>query len=254
MKNKLYVAGLLIFALAVILIVAFAPSIFSSIDYGVSVQNVTGYSSCYQESATIANQAGNDGSCSLSYSGSYGSNGDTIPNQPPESGSGGNFENYSKLNDGNFDTYSPLLNDNNNGVFSNLVVTYIKPSNVVATNWTIKDANGTRKVAIPTNCLNYSLVNLTLGATQRSSLISSSQNGTYWYCRNSTGFQIIANSNTLNATSGFSGYLYEEGVNWTIASYETITIYQANRIYIIVIGSLIGIFVVLYLWKIVDEM
>ena len=149
---------------------------------------------CYQESTNTTNQSstgtgGNpsgDGSCGLSYTGSY-------------STSGSWFTTLYNLYDGNWDSY--------NGVFSNnasFYINYTKPTGALNSSlWKVKDIDSIKNLTIPFDCWNYSNSNTNFRVIAFSNFV-------YYYCKNITNWKLISNISGAR--------FYEEAMWWDISA------------------------------------
>ncbi|MFA5132768.1 MAG: LamG domain-containing protein [Candidatus Paceibacterota bacterium] len=163
---------------------------------------------CYQESATVFNQSGMDGSCGLRYNGSY-----SLPTL------------YHPINivDGN---------DSTSATGSYLYVNYTKPDNSVNTSlWRVKavfeESAEIRNLSIPYPCWNYSEVTLNLRAYACGfdwySCSSEDDDSVGFSCWNGSSWQNIYNHSNVSVQYS----MYEEGMWWNISE-EKYSFYSWN--------------------------
>ena len=102
----------------------------------VSLDTAT-YSMCYQESANTSNQGGNDGSCGLSYGGSYAWAGSTVTD--PTSAFDGNWSSYA--------LFAPISSP-----YPTMNFTYYKPVNALNSSlWQVEDTS-INNLSIDSDC------------------------------------------------------------------------------------------------------
>jgi hypothetical protein len=123
---------------------------------------------CYQESANVSNQSGTDGNCDLNYSGDY------------------------------------LVTYNAVGTNNYVYVNYTKPEEAIEANWSVKHGDlSTYNVTIPNSCFNYDDTYLIL--RMHSYYWQTSEVATsYGECLNSSGWNIITQTETETATQSVS--------------------------------------------------
>jgi hypothetical protein len=158
---------------------------------------------CYQETANQSTAG--DGNCGLNYTGSYANS--------------TGWTNLGNTFDGNWNTYGYRGTEGT----SHLYINYSKPINAQNSSlWRVKtetDINRTTNNTIPSSCWDMNPLQFRIG----SSYLLGGGSYVSLSCYNSTGLSNLA---TYGNSTTIYGYVYEEGMWWTISD-ETYPIFSS---------------------------
>jgi parallel beta-helix repeat protein len=156
---------------------------------------------CYQESATVDNQSGTDGSCGLQYTGNYLCEGTWDP------GLGFPCQN---VYDGNWNTFA--FGEEEGKLTGYLFINYTKPEG--ATSDSLWQASGKN----PDNSINVTNFTISEGCLSQDNLMFKLTSDSASHSGNGACYDGAEWVEVFNRSGGHSEYLYEEGVWWDITA------------------------------------